>query len=185
MNEVYIPEEDSFFLSEVLKSEIKKIKKTNIQKLKFLEIGVGSGIQLEIAFKSGIKREYITGVDINNNSVFLCREKGFNVIKSNLFSKIGKKESFNIIIFNPPYLPESKFDVKKDTSGGKKGNETIINFLKQSKNHLEKDGFILLLTSSFTPKVDFKKLGYNEKVLQKKKLFFEELYIHKLNMLKK
>jgi len=181
MKKVYMPEEDSFFLSEVLKNEIKKFKKTNIKKLRFLEIGVGSGIQLETAVKSGIKKEHITGVDINNNAVYLCREKGFNVIKSDLFSKIGKNELFNIIIFNPPYLAESKFDRKKDTSGGKKGNETIINFLKQSKNYLEKNGFILLLTSSFTPKINLKKLGYKEKVLQTKKLFFEELYVHKLN----
>jgi len=169
---IYPPSEDSYFMSEVLKKEIYN------KDAKIIEIGVGSGIQLETLRDLGIKN--ITGVDINNNALYLCREKGFNVKKSNLFSKISLSQKFDIIIFNPPYLPEHKFDKKPDTSGGKKGDETIIEFLKQAKNHLNENGIIFLLTSSLTPKIDFKKYGYKSKMIEKKKLFLEELYVWKL-----
>lgn len=183
MTEVYSPEEDSYFLSEIIRKELKKQKdKTNI---KFLEIGSGSGIQLETAFRSGIKKENIFSCDINSEAVKQCNILGFNCIQSDLFSKISKNNKFDIIIFNPPYLPEDKFDKRKsykDVSGGKKGNETIIRFLKQAKSHLNKNGFILLLTSSLTPKIDFSILGYSYIKLDSKKSFFEELYIWKLNI---
>jgi len=90
---------------------------------------------------------------------------------------------FNIIIFNPPYLPKDKNEPKESqtaTTGGKKGNEIILKFLKQAKNHLETKGIIYLITSSLTPKIDFKKLGYKSKEIGCKKLFFEKLYIWEL-----
>ena len=74
---IYSPSEDSYFLSEVLKKEIHN------KDAKIIEIGVGSGIQLETLHKLKIKN--IQGVDINNDAIYLCREKGFNVLKSNLF----------------------------------------------------------------------------------------------------
>lgn len=176
MNEIYFPEEDSYFLSDILKKELNLIK--NKENLTFLEIGSGSGIQLKTALNSGIKNKNIFSCDINKNAVKYCKKLGFNSVNSNLFSKINKK--FDIIIFNPPYLPENKFDNGKDTTGGKKGNEVILEFLEQSRFHLNDKGFILLLTSSFTPKINFNKFKYSFKKIASRKLFFEELYIWKL-----
>lgn len=174
-SEIYQPEEDSFFLSEIIEREIMKLsdKKKNI---KVLEIGCGSGVQLQTAHKAGIKKENIFACDINSEAVKHCKNLGFNSQVSNLFEKI--KGKFDLIVFNPPYLPENKFDKKKDTTGGKKGSEIINKFLKQSRTHLEKDGKIFLLTSSFTKGIKWN--GYKRKPLGKKKLFFEELYVWEL-----
>jgi len=177
----YQPEQDSYFLSKILIKQIKKLKKIQ-NKTKFLEIGAGSGIQLETALKSGIKKQNIFSCDINPEVVKLVKGKGFNCIKSDLFSKFKEKDKFVLIIFNPPYLPEHKFDKGKDTTGGKKGSEIIIKFLKQAKKHLNKEGKILLLTSSLTPVIDFKRFGYEYNRLANKKLFFEELYIWELKL---
>jgi methylase of polypeptide subunit release factors len=127
-----------------------------------------------------VKKEKIFSVDINQNAVDLMKRKGFHCKRSNLFDKISSNHKFDVIVFNPPYLPEDKNDKLKDTSGGKKGNETINLFLKQSKNHLNLKGNIFLLTSSYTPKVNFE--GYKKNLLAKKKLFFEELYVWKLGL---
>lgn len=181
--EIYPPSEDSYLLQSVLKKKIPKLLKQNPNP-SAIEIGVGSGIQLETLKDSGIKN--ISGVDINNDAVYLCREKGFNVKKSDLLKNV--KGKFDIIIFNPPYLPESKFDKRKDNpdvSGGKNGDETIREFLKQAKSHLNENGIIFLLISSLTPKIDFSKHGFKSKMLEKKKLFFEELYVWKLTYIKK
>jgi HemK-related putative methylase len=177
---VYEPSEDSYLLSSALKHELQKLSIKKRLSLRFLEIGAGSGIQIETAFENGMKKENILGADINQDAVDICREKGFSCIKSNLFQKIPKTNKFDVIVFNPPYLPEERFDKQKDTTGGKKGNETINMFLKQAKRHLSRTGFILLLTSSFTP--NFSDKNYKKKIIATKKLFFEELYVWKLTL---
>ena len=176
--EIYSPAEDSFFLSDVLKKIIPKLSNRN-KKLKLLEIGFGSGIQLQTALNSGIKKENIFGADININAVKYCRKLGFKCVKSNLFSNINDK--FNLIIFNPPYLPIDNREPASSslsTTGGKKGGEIINRFLKQAKSHLDKNGKIIILISSLTKGINFK--GYKKKILASKKIFFEKLSVLEL-----
>ncbi|PIN89854.1 hypothetical protein COU57_05025 [Candidatus Pacearchaeota archaeon CG10_big_fil_rev_8_21_14_0_10_32_14] len=179
--EIYVPHDDSYLLSESIKKELSKSRSKEI---KFLEIGVGSGIQLETALSSGIKNENIFGVDINDDALYLCREKGFNVIKSALFSKISKSQKFDLIVFNPPYLPFNKFDKLPDTTGGIKGDETILKFLDQVKIHINPKGKILLLTSSFTPmkRINEKFVYFKVEKMNEKKIFGESLFIWKLRL---
>ena len=178
---IYQPAEDSYFLSEILKKQIPKllIKNSN---LKFLEIGTGSGIQLETAHSSGIKKENIYSCDINPASVQHCNLLGYNCIHSDLFENI--KGKFDIIAFNPPYLPEHKYDKEKDTSGGKNGDEIILRFLKQAKVHLNPNGKIFLLLSSYTPteNIENELKNYKKKFLGNEKLFYEELFIWELTI---
>ncbi len=177
---IYQPKEDSFLMSRILKEKIPKMLKEN-SNLKFLEIGAGSGIHLETAKNLGIKKENISSSDINPKAVEHCNLLGFNCIHSDLFEKI--KGKFNLIIFNPPYLPEDSQepkDSKLATTGGKKGNEIILKFLQQAKNYLEKKGKIFLITSSLSEDIDFEKLGYKAKEIGCEKLFFERLCILEL-----
>ncbi len=178
MSLIYSPEEDSYLLQKVLEKEIPFLLKENFN-LKFLEVGIGSGIQLQTLEKLGIKKENIFGVDININAIKHCQKLGFNCIKSNLFETINKK--FDIIIFNPPYLPKTKSEDKESeliTTGGKLGSEIINKFLKQAKKHLNKKGKIYLLTSSLTKNINW--LDYKKELVGKKKLFFEKLVVWKL-----
>jgi release factor glutamine methyltransferase len=177
---VYIPAEDSFLMSRILKEQLPSLLARN-PNLKFLEIGAGSGIHLQTASSLGIKNENIFSSDIDKKSVSHCNVLGFNCIHSDLFEKIGGK--YDIIIFNPPYLPEDAREPessKKATTGGEKGNEIIIRFLHQAKHHLNSSGKIFLITSSLSEDVDFSQLGYNAKEIGCEKLFFERLCIWEL-----
>ena len=183
MSEIYAPEEDSYLMSDVLKKELKKLLIVNSE-LKLLEIGVGSGINLDVALKVGVNRKNIIGTDINNKAVSHCKSLGFKVIKSDLFSNV--KGKYNLIIFNPPYLPLDKDEPKSSrmaTTGGRKGNEIIIKFLKQAQRHLNKDGKIFLITSSLSKLVDFNELGYKTKEISSTKLFFEKIYVWELKIM--
>ena len=175
---MYTPLKDSYLLSETLKIFLKNKDK----RIKILDLGTGSGILAETCRELGFKN--ILTTDINKEAVKLLRKKGFRARKSDLFSNINIEKKFDLIIFNPPYLPEDKYDKEKDTTGGKKGYETILKFLKQAKKHLEKDGESLLLFSSLSfPEIikkQAKKLGYKMKLLNKKRIFFEELYVYLL-----
>lgn len=161
---IYEPAEDSYLLQE----QVKKYCKNR----KVLDIGTGSGIQAMTALNYGAKE--VLAVDINPECVNLAKTNGLNCIKSDLFSNIN--DSFDLIIFNPPYLPEDKREPKDSalaTTGGKKGNEILIKFLKQAKNYLNKNGIILIVVSTLTP--DFKIKGYKYKKLSERKIPFEKL----------
>jgi release factor glutamine methyltransferase len=176
----YQPAEDSYFLTDILKKELPGLIETNPD-LNFLEIGAGSGIHLETASNLGLKEQNIFSSDINSSAVGHCSSLGFNCIQSNLFEKIYRK--FDIIIFNPPYLPEHKFDNKSDTSAGKE-QEVIVKFLQEAKNYLNEKGRIFLLLSSYTPmKNILPEIGrYNKKLLGTEKLFYEELFVWELTL---
>ncbi len=179
---IYAPAEDSLLMSRILKEKVPELIKEN-SNLKFLEIGAGSGIHLETAKNLGIRNENIFSSDIDERAVSHCSLLGFNCVHSDLFEKI--EGTYDIIIFNPPYLPEDSREPKDSrtaTTGGKKGNEIILKFLEQAKNFLEKNGKIFLITSSLSPEVNFRKLGYDAREIGCEKLFFERLCIWELEI---
>lgn len=143
-------------------------------------MGTGSTILAQTAYDLGIKS--ITAIDINPNAVKLAKQKGFKAIKSNLFEKIPQTEKYDIICFNAPYLPQDPNEPKDSqlaTTGGKRGDEISLEFIKQAKQHLNQNGKIYLLISSLTP---FNKIKeYNPKIVKKEKIFFEELIILEIN----
>jgi len=179
---IYQPAEDSYLMSRTLKEQVPNLINA-IPDLKFLEIGAGSGIHLETALSLGIKKENIFSGDIDKKSVSHCNLLGFNCVYSDLFENIPGK--FDIIIFNPPYLPEDSREPKDSrlaTTGGKNGNEIILRFLEQAKNYLNNRGVIFLITSSLSRDVNFKELGYSAKDIGCENLFFERLCIWELRV---
>lgn len=183
MSLIYETAEDSYLLEEELKKYLKKADKS----IKILDMGTGSGILAETCKNLGFYN--ILASDINEDAINLVKKNNIKAIHSDLFSKINKKQQFNLIIFNPPYLPENKQEDKESriaTTAGKQGYELIIKFLKQAKSHLKKQGVILLLFSSLSKpeiiKKQAKELGYKLILLNSKKLFFEELFVYKLKL---
>ena len=173
---IYEPAEDSFLLARSVK-EYAKNKKV-------LDMGSGSGIQALEAKKYGASS--VLAADINKEAVDFAKEKGIESIQSDLFEKI--KDKFDLIIFNPPYLPEDKREDRESqliTTGGKKGDETIIKFLQEAKDYLNANGIILIVLSSLTPKSRIKTLlnkkNLNHEIISHKNLFMETLEVWKIS----
>jgi len=176
---VYLPAEDSFLLSNEVKKYISQLENKNI---KILDMGSGSGVQALTCMEAGVHKKYILCADIDKEAIKHLEKQKFQIIQSNLFEKIDA--SFDLIIFNAPYLPEDKYDKGLDTTAGKKGYEIILRFLDQSKTHLNKEGKIFLLFSSLSkPNIilDYaKKLRYNsEKLAEQEVGMFEKLFVYK------
>jgi len=170
MAQIYQPSDDSYFFSNFLKKYLKENKINS-----YLDMGTGSGILSETASKFINKRD-ILAADINPDAVKFVKQKDFKTIKTNLFDKI--KAKFDLITFNAPYLPGDSREPKDSqliTTGGKRGDEISLKFLRQAKKHLNKNGKIFLLISSLTPKDKLKKFRY--KIVARKKIFMEELII--------
>ena len=172
---IYQPAEDSYLLE-------KQVKRFASSKT-FLDMGAGTGIQSKAAIKSGASS--VLAADINQESIKYLKKQNISTIKSNLFSNI--KSNFDLIAFNPPYLPKDKREPPASqlaTTGGKHGDEVILRFLKQAPLRLNKNGIILLVISSLTPKTRIlqllKKLKLKKQILSSKKLFMEKLDVWKI-----
>jgi release factor glutamine methyltransferase len=173
---IYNPREDSLLLQ--------KYVKTLSGGRSFLDLGSGSGIQAETALKA--KAKSVLATDINPESIKLLKSKGIKYIKSDLFDKI--KSFFDLIAFNPPYLPDDKREDPSSalaTSGGHRGDEVTLRFLNQASKYLNPRGKILLITSSLTPKDKIndtlKKQKLKYKVLEERKFFMEVLEIWEIS----
>ncbi len=171
--EIYQPREDSFLLQEQVKKEVKPNDKV-------LDMGTGSGIQAITVLE--ISKD-VTATDINPEAIKKLKHPQIKTIQSNLFQNI--KEKFDLIIFNPPYLPKDSQEPKNSalaTTGGQKGHEIIKKFLEQAKNHLTEKGRILLLYSSLSGDISqiASKLSYNLNILSQASFFMETLFVAKI-----
>lgn len=172
---IYEPADDSYLIGEQLKK---------FHDISVLDMGTGSGYLAEIAIENNC---HVLAADINKKVVKFCKEKGIDAIESDLFSNIDKNRKFDLIVFNPPYLPQDDDepeDSRLMTTGGKKGSEVIERFLKDAKKHLNKSGKILLLFSSLSGPILllFDQYKYKYEKLSEKRLFFEKLYVYLLEL---
>lgn len=179
MLEVYAPAEDTFLLADVLAN-------AQLAGKAVLEIGCGSGYLTKIIAE---KRATVTAVDINPAAVEatknLLKENKLiaNVFISDLFESVDGE--FDLIVFNPPYLPENEDDEVAGSdirySGGRSGREIIERFVKESANHLVAGGKIMILISTLTGEREtialFEKFGFITRPIAHKKISWEELIL--------
>lgn len=173
--EIYQPSDDSHLFANFLKKYLKFHKITS-----YLDLGTGTGTLSKTALKF-LPPKNILASDINPNAIKALQKEKFQTIQSNLFQNIPSK--FDLITFNAPYLPLDPREPKSSqlaTTGGKRGDEITLKFLKQAKQHLNPNGKIFLLISSLTPTDKIKKL-WPYKVVARKKIFMEELLILEFN----
>ena len=218
MATVYEPREDSLLLQTAIRDFF--ITHPGVQVINALDMGTGSGI-LAAALCNYCRD--VLAIDVNPEAVDATviyaqshHIQNLTVSVSDLFSSV--KGSFDLIVFNPPYLPfdkeqdapdialspalpspketvedqEQSHLAKEDEGIGEsenireriEGNELIIRFLKEAKQHLNAKGNILLLFSSLSkPEGIFKSMdqeGYAYEQLLTQKMFMEELFVYRV-----
>lgn len=167
---VYEPAEDSILLADNLGLEGGE---------SFLEVGVGTGI---VSLTAAAKASKVVGVDINPVAVELARSNAaannitnteFHV--SDLFENV--REKFDVIAFNPPYLPvNEEGGLAGSWSGGEGGVEVAEKFLDGVREHLNEGGRFLILLSSLNNPSDFAG-KHNLKPVAEEKIPFEVLFV--------
>jgi release factor glutamine methyltransferase len=184
---IYEPAEDSYLLQRYVKEYALG---------RVLDMGTGSGIQALEAMRNPNVRE-VVAVDINEEAVEQLREKvrkerirKVMIVQSDLFQQI--EGCFNLIIFNPPYLPQDTIGERKEKKvvedralyGGKKGWEVSERFFREVSKYMFKDSVILFLFSSLTNKQKIEEiLAHNMlegREVERKKIDFEELYVYEV-----
>ncbi|CRH02279.1 methyltransferase-like protein, putative [Plasmodium relictum] len=197
-NNVYLPSSDTFTFIEVLENEVENISSNvNIA----LEMGTGSGYLIlslyEMLLKKNKKIELLYCIDINEaacncirNLTNINKISNVEILNNNLFSNLRKCNQFDLVIFNPPYVPTgedeiNKTDIVASYAGGKLGREVIMKFLLNVYDYVSINGVIyLLLEKQNLPheimnSVNIKK-KFNCIELKKKKTLNETIFIYKL-----
>ncbi|MCJ7697032.1 MAG: methyltransferase, partial [Thermoplasmata archaeon] len=164
--EVYDPAEESLLLLETLHVDSNDT---------VLELGTGCGL---IALDCAHKGSHTVCTDINPFAVQLTLRniernqlllKGYKEIRQgNLFSVLHEKELFDVIIFNPPYLPTKKqekiggwFDIATD--GGRDGLSVTKRFIQGLKKHLLNNGRAYFIFSSLSNRLTLEHYLKNER----------------------
>jgi release factor glutamine methyltransferase len=176
--EVYIPSDDSYLL-------LKSIEVTPGKT--FLDIGCGTGL---IALHAAKNAAVVTATDINPHAVECARRNAarnnlrIEVVQSDLFEKVDG--NFDVIAFNPPYLPDedrSTSWLESSWSGGGEGSEVTVRFLRDAWRHLSPGGEIFIILSSLGGLMTVLKSAkerYDAEMLEEKHMFFESVYAYRL-----
>lgn len=171
---IYEPDEDSHLIEKHIRHYAKNKK--------VLDMGTGSGILAREALKY---TKDVAASDINEEC--LKDIKNARTIRSDLFENINEK--YDLIIFNPPYLPNDEREDGESalsTTGGKEGYEILKSFIKSLRNHLRRNGKVLIVFSSLTnkKKIDsiLRENKFKFKVLEEKKIPYETLYCYLIFM---
>lgn len=173
---VYPPGEDSILLK-------KWLKKQRLGNKKVLDMGTGTGILAVTAAEKGAET---IAADKDPEAIKAARQKAgehsvqeqIKFIQTDLFNSI--EDSFDLIIFNPPYLPGRKIDEEDKTwRGGQKGVETTKEFLKHAENHLKPGGETVTIVSSLSEHEQLME-NFELEIVESEKLWFEQLYLAKL-----
>ncbi len=206
---VYAPSDDTYLIIDYFKKHIDydNFDGINIKEIKrVLDIGTGSGI-IAIFFQI-IKKHNpnfnpeIFASDISEEAIKCAKsnekannfENKIKFIQSDLFKSFPDylKHSFDVMIFNPPYLPSSplidkssnKKKIDYSWDGGKRGFEIFIKFLDDVKKFLKKKSFIYYISSSRTNLEQLNnyilKRNFKNETLEKKHIFFEDIILNKL-----
>lgn len=176
--EVYEPAEDTILLADNL--DVRDGESV-------LELGTGCGLLAILAARAGGR---VVATDINpaaiecaslNAAIHGVAEK-IEFRLGNLFEPV-RNERFDVIIFNPPYLPINPEErvggmLERAWEAGIDGREVLDRFLHEAPDHLRAGGRVLFVQSSLADDKKTEKMlklsGFDIETLRIK-LSFEEL----------
>jgi release factor glutamine methyltransferase len=126
----------------------------------------------------------ILASDINPHAVGATRDSGLEVVRADLLS--GIRGPFDLVIFNPPYLPTSPEERIDDwlecaLDGGSDGRAVIARFIRDVGRVLAPGGRFLILVSSLTGVREVLTLlttaGYSHEIATREMIEGEELLV--------
>lgn len=172
--EVYPPSDDTFVLIDAMGPVRGRV----------LELGTGSGLIAVLCARLGAR---VVATDINPHATRLARANAerngaaIDAVRSDLFDAI--RGSFDLVVFNPPYLPTAPEDITGDrwldasVDGGRDGLGPARRFLAGLEPHLASGGRGCTLVSSLSGGPLAAPPGLTLRPVATKKIGFERLTV--------
>ena len=125
-----------------------------------------------------------TDIDFNSLKQSLMMSKNDRLICCDAATALHNIK-FDLIVSNPPYLPNAMNHTDKTVDGGLEGIEVSIHFLTSAIDKLNNNGKILILVSSLSDKGKLERFisknNLTKKQIAQKDLFYETLQIIELS----
>lgn len=142
--DVYEPAEDSWLLAMTVVEYVSRDDRV-------LDVGTGSGYIADVISQE--TGAWVVGTDINPCACALANRNGVPAVRCNLVEAVVTG-GFDVVVFNPPYLPIARrgrrdwFSVA--VAGGESGRVVVTSFLERVGRVLTPNGIVFLLVSSLT-----------------------------------
>lgn len=196
---VYEPSEDSYLLIDALEADLNILHAMKPRIC--LEIGSGSGIVIT-ALAMALKKHnvHFIAIDINPDACRATRRTSLlnlvdvDVVQMNLLDCIQAERTFDIVLFNPPYVVTEYAEVLDDRlvfktwAGGKNGRQVMEQVFVIIPEILSDAGlFYLVVIKENDPEYimsAFKKLNMSGKIVHERKVRGEHLYVLRFRKIK-
>ncbi len=153
-----------------------------------LDVGTGCGLIAINLSRAGCP--FVVGTDVSLHAIQCARANARTLaprvrfVLTDLFS--GLRGSFDLVTFNPPYLPVEGGGIEHTSwAGGKQGRNLIDPFIRGVSRHLSMHGSALLVQSSLNlldlSRAIAAEAGLGMAVVAQESFFFEKLYVVRLS----
>lgn len=185
--DVYRPAEDTFLLAHAVHAEL-----ATRPRGRFLEVGCGAAIVALVAARLGWDT---TCTDANPEAIRLAshnaHENRLTVHAAETDLLQGLAGPFDVVAFNPPYLPtlpEERLPgaINLAFDGGTSGNDVVLRFVEQVAALSPRPSCVLVVHSSLSDPAHLQaamaRLGYRHDVAVEQKLDFERLTVQRFQL---
>ncbi len=167
---VYEPAEDTLLLLDVL-------DRRDVESLKVLDLCTGCGI---LAIAAALKGASVVAVDVDPlatvNVLLNARVNGVDkveVICGDLCSAISRGVVFDLVLANPPYLPE------KEDSRWSAEPQLLKRLVEEALSVLDRGGEMLVVESSLSPLPNVR--GVEKAVVGRRRFLYEEIRVVRIS----
>ncbi|MHB1260167.1 MAG: HemK2/MTQ2 family protein methyltransferase [Thermoplasmatota archaeon] len=181
-DDVYRPSDDTLILAKAVHAEVRRGER-------FLEVGCGSGYVSLVAARAGAT---VTCTDANPHAVELARHNAkqnrlaVEAVETDLLA--GLVGPFDVVAFNPPYLPTAPDDyvpgpLNLAFDGGPDGNAVVLRFASQLAGLRPLPRCVLVVHSSLSDpeplRAAMAAMGYANEVALDEAHTFERLTVQR------
>lgn len=175
---VYEPSEDTLLLLDAMEVP---------EGARVLEVGSGCGV---VSLAAARRAELVVATDIraeaaaatHRNATANALHSKVMVVRCDLASALKPGAAFDIVLFNPPYLPVR--DGEETWSGGEKGVDVVLRLVRELPSLLRRGGSAFIVVSSlgrFEEAIRAaEEAGLTAETVAEKKQFFETLLAIKI-----
>jgi len=128
-------------------------------RFRFADVGTGSGC-IAISILNQRRHAQATAIDKSSRALEVVHRNAthhrvlprLRLLHSDLFSELGPSETFDLIVSNPPYVPDEEMnglqpEVQREPrsalAGGKDGLEVIRGLMRAAPPHLQDPGYLV------------------------------------------
>lgn len=172
---VYEPSEDTWLLEE----SIRRLRGVGLG----IEVGCGSGY---IADALSSRSREVVAIDIDPGALMRARQvlgsrANIHLIQSDCLGCMRSDAAVDVVVSNPPYLPDDEEMRDSTIHGGPSGAEIALRILEQSRRYIERGGRALIVSSSLGGVERIRNWaaanGLSLSVTASRRIFFEEIMV--------